>query len=290
MIRAVQALLRGLLGVFHPKMLLLSVLPFAVAGVVWGFLGMLYWDAWIDLLREVLTQSTFGSLVRWSVSLTGLDLSLILPPLLGMLMLVPLVAATAMFLIAVFGMPLILKHVAARRFARLEAKSGGSWWGSAYNGVMVALLLAFCWIITLPLWLIPAAGPIVPLLLMGWATASLFGYDALADHADAQESRLIRRTHRWELFVMGAALAMLGSVPTLLWIAGALVIPFLPVMALTAVWLYGVVFIASGLAFAHYCLDALQRLRVEQHASQAHNVERTEQEDLKELTDSRKFA
>jgi cell division protein FtsW (lipid II flippase) len=58
-------------------------------------------------------------------------------------------------------------------------------------------------------------------------------------------------------------MAAFGSVPTLLWIAGALAVLLLPAMALIAVWLYGAVFVLSGLAFTHYCLEALQRHRTQ---------------------------
>jgi hypothetical protein len=58
-------------------------------------------------------------------------------------------------------------------------------------------------------------------------------------------------------------MAAFGSVPTLLWIAGALAVLFLPAMALIAVWLYGAVFVLSGLAFTHYCLEALHRYRMQ---------------------------
>jgi Etoposide-induced protein 2.4 (EI24) len=259
--QALVALLRGLAGVFHPLMLLLTVLPFAVAGALWGALGWLYWDAWTDVLREFLTQNTLGATVRWLVTLTGIDLNLVLAPLLGMLILVPLVVATALLLIAVVGMPLIVRHVAKRRFETLAARQGGTWWGSTANSAGIALLLLVGWLITLPFWLLPVIGPAVPLLLLGWATAKTFGYDALAEHADADELVLLRHQHRWPLLLLGVLLALFSSVPTLLWLSGALAIPLLPVLALVSVWLYGAVFVGSGLAFTHYCLGALSRHR-----------------------------
>jgi hypothetical protein len=264
--QVLAALLRALVGIFHPLMLLLTLLPFALAGALWGALGWLYWDDWIDLWREFLTHSELGSAAHWLVTLTGIDLSLVLPPLLGMLILVPLVVATALLLIAVFGMPLIVRHVAKRRFSHLQVRQGGTWWGSTANGLWITALLLIGWLVTLPLWLVPMVGPIVPLLLLGWATAKAFSYDALAEHAGADELVLLRHHHRWPLYLLGVLLAMFGSIPTLLWIAGALAVLFLPVMALVSVWLYGAVFVLSGLAFTHYCLAALARHR---HAQQS---------------------
>jgi hypothetical protein len=260
---AVQALTRALLGIWHPWMLLLTIAPFAVAGTFWSLLGWWYWDAWIDLCRNLLTQSSLGTGVRWLVALTGVDLSLLLPPLIGMLLLVPLVVATAMLLIALLGMPLIVRHVAQRRYAQLEWRDGGSTLHSTLNGLTVTMLLVLGWIITLPLWLIPVVGAFVPLLLLGWAAQRTFSYDALAAHADAQELAILRRQHRSGLLALGLLMAAFGSVPTLLWIAGALAVLLLPAMALIAVWLYGAVFVLSGLAFTHYCLEALQRHRTQ---------------------------
>jgi hypothetical protein len=264
MVQVIQALMRALLGVFHPKMLLLTIAPFVVAGALWGTLGWAFWDEWTALFRTFLTESALGNFVRWLVHFTGVDLTLLLPPLLGMLIVVPLVAATAMLLIAIFGMPLIVGHISNRHYTGLDVRKGGTWLASAGNGLVVTLLLVLGWVLSLPLWLVPVVGPLVPLLLLGWATGKVFAYDALAEHADAQESAAIRTAHRWQLFALGALLAMFGSVPTLLWLAGALAVMFLPVMALVSVWLYGAVFVLSGLAFTHYCLNALKLHRAPQ--------------------------
>jgi hypothetical protein len=280
--QAIAALLRAMVGIFHPAMLLLTVVPFAVAGMVWGALGWLYWDAWIDLFREFLTQSALGSTVRWLVHFTGVDLSLVLPPLLGMLVLVPLVVATALLLIAVLGMPLIVRHVAKRRFSQLEVRQGGTWWGSTANSLWITLLLLVGWLVTLPLWLVPVIGPVVPLLLLGWATAKAFSYDALAEHADTQELVLLRHHHRWPLLLLGILLAMFGSIPTLLWISGAVFVLILPVAALASVWLYGAVFVMSGLAFTHYCLSALARQRQAQQEAHGQAVEPARIDSLEE--------
>jgi hypothetical protein len=86
-------------------------------------------------------------------------------------------------------------------------------------------------------------------------------YDALSDHASAEERRLIVRQHRWPLLTIGIATGAMGAAPTLLWLGGALSVIFFPIFAAFSIWLYVLVFVFSGLWFQHYCLEALARLR-----------------------------
>jgi uncharacterized protein involved in cysteine biosynthesis len=67
----------------------------------------------------------------------------------------------------------------------------------------------------------------------------MFRYDALAEHASAEEYQRIVRDSRGELFLLGLALAMLLYVPFL-----NLAVPVL-----------------SALAFTHFGLARLARLR-----------------------------
>jgi uncharacterized protein involved in cysteine biosynthesis len=90
------------------------------------------------------------------------------------------------------------------------------------------------------MWLIvgPFAAP-VPWLLSAYLNQRLFRYDALSEHADAAEMRRIFESRFGGLVVLGL-------------ITGALY--FVPVVNLVAPTF-------SALAFVHYCLAELQRLR-----------------------------
>ncbi len=259
--------LRGLLNLLHPKILLLTLVPFAIAGTLWGVLGWLYWDDWTAWLLSALSDSSVGSAVRsFAQGMLGDAVRLILAPLLAMLLLVPLVAATAMLLITALGMPILVNHVSSRGYADLEFKRGGTWTGSLANSLFVTAIWLLGWVVTLPLWFIPIVGAIIPLLLVGWASSRMFGYDALAEHASAEERQAIIKGNKGALFMLGALLALFGTAPTLLWLSGAFVVILLPVTALFAVWLYGLVFVLSGLVFAHFALAALKQHRGSQAA------------------------
>ena len=82
-------------------------------------------------------------------------------------------------------------------------------------------------------------------------------YDALSEHASAQECRMLLQAHRWPLLLIGTLTGLLGAAPTLLWLGGVFSVVFFPFLAGGAIWLYVLVFVFTGLWFEHYCLSAL---------------------------------
>jgi apolipoprotein N-acyltransferase len=68
-------------------------------------------------------------------------------------------------------------------------------------------------------------------------------YDALAEHADADERRALMKQHRWSLLFMGTIAGIFGAAPGLLWLGGVMAVMFLPVIAGFAIWLYVLVFV-----------------------------------------------
>jgi hypothetical protein len=97
-------------------------------------------------------------------------------------------------------------------------------------------------------------------------------YDALAQHASADERQAILRLHRWPLLLIGAVTGAMGAAPTLLWLGGALSFVLFPLLAGISIWLYVLVFVFSGLWFQHYALEALAQLRQRLPAPQAGNA------------------
>jgi len=80
---------------------------------------------------------------------------------------------------------------------------------------------------------------VLPLLLSAHFNQRMFRYDALAEHASADEFARVLRAARGDLYLLGILLSLLLYVP----LANLLV----PVL--------------SGLAFTHCCLARLERLR-----------------------------
>ena len=231
------ALLYGLGNLLHPRMLWLMVWPMLVSLAVWGAVGIALWGRlalWLSqLLRDWLEPAAgFLRLDFGAATLVAANVALLL-------LFVPLVYLTALFILGVFGMQKMVDHVAQRSFPTLERKRGGGVAGSVWNGLGALAGMALLFLVTLPLWLLPPLWPLIPLTIFAWANQKLLRYDALAEHAAPQEMARIFRERRAALLGLGLALALLSFVPFVGFIG--------PVV--------------FGLAFIRYLLGALQELR-----------------------------
>jgi len=104
----------------------------------------------------------------------------------------------------------------------------------------------------------------VPPLIWGWLGYRVFSFDALAEHADAQERQQLLREHRVQLLGMGLVTGYLGAAPAAIWAFGVMAVALAPVLVLVSIWLYMLVFAFSTLWFTHYVLAALQQQRQRQ--------------------------
>ena len=155
------------------------------------------------------------------------------------LLLIPLIYVTAAMIVAVFALPLILEKVAERDYAELDKRRGGSQAGSVANAMVALAWYLAGLILTLPLWLIPGLGLLLPLLLSAYLNQRAYRYDALMQHADRDEYRKLVSAHRGKLLLVGLGAGALGYVPVLNLFAPAF----------------------AGLAFVHYCLETLRGMR-----------------------------
>lgn len=261
---------RAVWSQLHFRMLLLSVLPFVLSIVVWGFALWLYLQPMIDGLQAYFIENDgfrFSNDVLMWVGMGALKTVVV--PLIAMWILLPLMILTALIFVGVMAMPVIAKHVGSRHYNELEARKGGTFLGSLWTSTSSFVVFLVLWIITLPLSLIPPLTFVIQPVLWGWLTYRVMAYDALADHADAAERKVILRKHRWQLLLIGAMTGAMGAAPTLLWLGGALSVIFFPLLAAGAIWLYVLVFIFSGLWFQHYCMEALKRHRATEAEVQA---------------------
>jgi hypothetical protein len=221
----------------HPRMLWLMLWPVLISIVLWSAVAIVFWTQFVTWLGGVLSGwlSTATFFVSWDPSTAAL----VAAKILTLLAIVPLVQLTAVLILGLFGMPAMVEHVARRSFAELERRRGGGFAGSAWNGVVSLLGLLGLGLLSLPLWLIPPLWPVLPVAIFGWVNQRVLRYDALAEHADAEEMRSIFRERRGRLYLLGVLLALIAYVPVL----GL----FAPVV--------------FGLAFIHYLLGALRAQR-----------------------------
>jgi hypothetical protein len=247
----------------HPRVMLASLMPLLLMATGLGLLGYLFWEPALDQIRQwlesfELLHTAWSLLERFGMG----GLKPVLAPMLVILVVTPVVVIGSLLLVALVMTPALVRMVATRRFSHLEALRGASFWRSALWSLAVSLAaLAVC-ILTLPLWLLPPVALVLPALIWGWLTAKVMAFDALAEHASAQERRTLLREHGAPLLVMGILCGYLGAAPSLIWSMGMMVIVWAPILLPLSVWLYTLVFAFSSLWFVHYCLAALEALRM----------------------------
>ncbi|MCU0957425.1 MAG: EI24 domain-containing protein [Hydrogenophaga sp.] len=259
-----DAFWRAVAYCLHPRVIAFSMLPLILMVVLSFALGYLFWDAAVASVMEglqslSLVQAFFGWLER--IGMEGLRT--VLAPLLVLIMATPVIVLCCLLLVAVFMTPAMVSLVGRRRFPELEKKRGGSLLVSILWSVGSTLLALLVLVLSMPLWLIPPLVLILPPLIWGWLTYRVFAFDALAEHASADERRQILKEHRGTLLAMGIVSGYIGAAPSLLWASGALFIAMAPLLVPVAIWIYTLVFAFASLWFAHYGLAALQKMRVD---------------------------
>jgi hypothetical protein len=260
-----RSFVRALANVLHPRMLWLTLMPFAVATAVWGAILWFFWQTLTGTANGLLDGWALTSAMYRLFDAVGFSaLHAVIAPFLVVIVTIPLIVVTVLLLIATLSMPGVVKLLTRQpkgHYASLEERRGGSWYGSLGHSVATTIVCLVGLVVTLPLWLIPPFFALIPPLLWGWLTYRVMTYDALALHASAEERRAIVRESRWPLLGIGIASGLLGSVPTMLWAWSVWLLPLFPVVAAATIWAYAFILVFSALWFAHYCLHALERLR-----------------------------
>lgn len=237
MSRVFAALAVAFVNLLHPRMLWLMIWPILIALFVWGLAAVLFWmrtALWLsEHFRRWVEAGVF--FVRFDSG----DAALIAAHVLLVLLFVPAVYLTALMILSVFGMQEMVEHVARRRFPQLARRQGGGIAGSVWNGVVALAGMVLLGIVTLPLWVFPPLWAVIPVAIFAWVNQRVLRYDALVEHASAEEMKALFAAQRKPLYVMGLLLALVAFVPLAGFIA--------PVL--------------FGLAFIHFLLAELQALR-----------------------------
>ena len=237
-----RALGRAIVSQFHWRMLWLAIWPFLVSLVLWGVLGFAFRATVVDWLARAIGGSILGGWIDSGFAWFGFDGGLwFVAAVIYVGCLFALTVLSALLIIATVAMPTVVDHVSERDYLLLTRKHGGTYVGSVGNALWVSAVFIVGFVLTIPLWLIAPLALVVPLLWWGWATARMFRYDALVAHASGEERTTLFSRHGKAFFVIGVVVSLLNFVPPLFFL-----VPIL-----------------GGLAFTHYGLHALQRLRAE---------------------------
>lgn len=229
---------RALRSLSRPSMLWHLIWPTLAALAIWGVLGTLYWEPASNALLHLFHRWPWLESMMNSTQFLSVAALATAHVFLAILF-VPLIYATALMLVALVALPLMLERVGATEYQDLERRKGGTFAGSVGNALWAFLVYLLAWLVTLPLWLIPGFGLVVPVVLAAYLSQRAYRYDALMEHADAEELRTVVVRERNGLWMVGVISGLLAYVPVL-----NLLVPAY-----------------SGLTFVHYCLGGLRRLR-----------------------------
>ena len=273
--RLLDSFWRAAMYCLHPRVIALSVLPLIIMGAVSLGLAYFFWADAVTMLRGALDGfALISRVMRWMEGMGLSGLNLVLAPTLLLLLSVPVIVIVSLLFVAVFMTPAMVALAGERRFPQLERKKGGSLLTSVVWSLGSTLLAAIALVLSIPLWLIPPLVLVLPPLIWGWLTYQVMSFDALAEHASADERRRLLSQHRWPLLGIGVVTGYLGAAPTLIWAASAVTLVFAPLLIALSVWLYMLVFAFSALWFTHYVLAALARLRIADQLQDQRDAER----------------
>lgn len=262
MTKLLDAFGRAVFYCLMPRVLLLSLTPVLLIGTVAAGLAWFYWDPAVAVVRELLqTVPLLSTLTAWLDDLSNGLFRAVMGPLVVVMLAAPVLLIGALLLVSVQLGPVAVMLVSDRRFPQLARRHGSSVLGSIWWSGSSTLLALVLLVVSLPLWLIPPLGLLLPPLVWGWLSYRVMAFDALAEHATPDERKELLRQHRWPLLSMGLITGYLGAAPSVVWAFGALALPLMPLLVPVFVWLYTMVFALAALWFAHYCLAALNELR-----------------------------
>jgi hypothetical protein len=206
--------------------------------VFWVGVAWFVWDPLVDALRALFFAGSgpldwiFGRMAAFGLG----DLKGAATALAALMLLVPVMLASALLLVAIVSMPAVNLHLGGGAYRDVERRGRWSAFGSAGSALWSTALFAVGYVVTIPLWFVPPLGFVVPWLWWGWLTARVMRYDSLVEHADPAELRALVARERHGYLALGLLVSVLNYVPPLF-----LVTPVL-----------------GALAFGHYSLSLLR--------------------------------
>jgi hypothetical protein len=263
--RMADAFWRAAAYCLRPQVIMLSLLPFLLCASTAFGLGYFFWEPSVAGMRSMLESWLLvDTLLGWLDYVGAGGFRSVMAPLLVLAFALPVIVVLSLLLVSGLMTPVLVRLVAKRRFAALELRQGAPWWLSLSWSLGHGFLALLAMLVSIPFWLIPPLVLVVPPLIWGWLGCRVFSFDALAEHADAQERQQLLKEHRVQLLGMGLVTGYLGAAPAAIWAFGVMAVALAPVLVLVSIWLYMLVFAFSTLWFTHYVLAALQQQRQRQ--------------------------
>ena len=262
-------------GMFHPRILWLSIRPLCIALILWAGIFWLTWDSLQDFFNRLILDSVFSTWIVHLMGQLGLEeVRAVMTPFLMAVFLMPLLIVSILLLVTLTTLNDIVKQVSRqKKYLHLSILHGGNFWGGLVFTMTSSLLCLMLIVLTLPAWWIPPIFAIIPPLLYGWLTMRLMSYDVLALHASQDERIALMQQHRKRLLFMGIMVGLMGAVPSLVWLFSIFLFVLFPFFTFLLVWGYALIFIFATLWFTHYLLQALNQMRHKHGATYEHTID-----------------
>lgn len=239
---------RALVSQVHPKMLAALLMPFAIALIGVIVLLWAFWTPLTDWLNIQMSQWDVVTQVdEWLLAVGLFSIKFYMVPLLAAGMLLPLAGILGLVIAAIFVMPVVLRHIERREYKDVRRRGQHAVAVGAWNAILVGTVFVFGWLITMPLWIFPPFALILPVFWWAFAFSRMMRVDALVEHANGPERRLLWRRHNLQYWGMGLSLSLVNLFPPM--------------------WLILPVF--SALVFGHYSLEVLRQHRGQTEALQS---------------------
>ena len=231
-----DSFVRALRDLPAPRVLAVLLIPPLAGLAVWGVLAWAFAEDWARWIADFIARSSWLTWIG-NLGLTGVFVWA--SGIAALAVLLPIVLITAILVTDLVAMPIVVPWIAARRFPGLAERKGGTVMGSVFNTTGTIVIFILMWIVTLPLWFTGIGALVLPPVLSAFLNQRLFRYEALSEHASAEEYRAVLSRAGGRLYLLGLLLAF---------------VYYIPVVNLAAP-------VLSALAFTHFCLGELAKLR-----------------------------
>lgn len=211
-----------LASLFYPEVILLLFLPLVIS----VFLVIGFFVITIPIWHRIYDFGLEGLLPYWHhfIAETGLQnmqswigWMAAFFPILFILLLIglafPIVIASNLILTSLLSSSYLVKLIGRRDFPNLQIQGSSRTVKSIINTLQAVAIYSFLWLVTLPLWIIPGAQLILPVLLTGWLNRRVCVFDALTEFANDDEFESVRKQIYGKAYVVGLGTAGFNYVP-----------------------------------------------------------------------------
>ncbi|MFN8791376.1 MAG: EI24 domain-containing protein [Bdellovibrionales bacterium] len=236
----ITAFLSSFRDLARPRLWALMMAPFLGSFILWGFLTWLLWDVFEGWGLMLYKLSWMQQLAEWLAPyfiLTENPLVVLTVAIVLVMGVLPAALVTAVLITSIFLVPVLVQELRTSEFQQITKKSGSFLEGTG-TSLLYSLKYLFTWIVSLPLWILIPAGPvIIPFLLLAWFNSRILTWEVLTEVGTAQENQRFLHDHSKELFVLGLLSAFFYYIPVINFVA--------PVIA--------------SAAYARFCLTKLAK-------------------------------